>query len=68
MGLVWNMSAAVATLALVLVFGAVFNKAKEKKDSPLYKVINKFKRKKTDDMINEEIHYKRLSHRGGIKL
>jgi len=67
MGLVWNLSAAIATVALLLVGGAVYNKAKNKKDSPLYRIMDKFKRKKTDEMVNEDIHYKRLSHKGGLK-
>ncbi len=67
MGLTWNLGALIATIALLLIGGAVYNKAKDKKDSPLYRVINKFKRKKTDEMVNEEIHYKRLSHKGGVK-
>ena len=68
MGLKWSLSALIATIALVLIGGAIYNKAKEKKDSPLYRIANKFKRKNKDEMVNEEIHYKRLSHRGGIKL
>lgn len=68
MALVWNMSAAIATFALVLIFGAIFNKAKDKKDSPLYKIAEKWKRKKQEDtMVEESKHYKRLSHKGGIK-
>ncbi|GAF92387.1 unnamed protein product [marine sediment metagenome] len=68
MGLRFSLSALIATIALVLIGGAIYNKAKEKKDSPLYRIANKFKRKKTDEMVNQEVHYKRLSHRGGIKL
>ncbi len=68
MGLVWNFSAAVATVAVILIFGAIINKAREKKDSPIYKIINKFKRKKPeDDMELYQEHYRRLSHKGGLK-
>ena len=68
MGLTWNLSAAIATFALLLIGGAIYNKAKDKRDSPLYNIANKFKKKKPEEMMNNEIHYKRLSHKGGIKL
>ena len=67
MGLVWSLSAAIATVALLLIGGAVYKKARETKDSPLYSIMNKFKRKKEEEMTEETIHYKRLSHKGGIK-
>lgn len=68
MGLVWNFSAAVATVALALVFGAIIAKAKEKKDSPIYKIINKFKRNKEEDTnMEEQKTYRRIYQRGGIK-
>ena len=68
MGLTWNLSAAVATIALLLIGGAIWNKARSKKDSPIYKMIEKFKRKKDDeDMYDEQNKYRRLSHSRGIK-
>jgi hypothetical protein len=68
MGLVWSLSALVATIAVVLVFGAIINKAREKRDSPLYRLINKFKRKKDENLdFDQDIHYKRLSHKSGVK-
>lgn len=68
MGLTWSLSAFVATIALVLIFGAIWNKARTKKDSPLYRVIEKFKRKKPgDEQELDEKHYRRLSMRGGLK-
>lgn len=68
MGLTWSLSAAIATMALLLIGGAIYNKAKEKQDSPLYRIAQKFKRNKQDDtMMDETIHYKRLSHKSGVK-
>lgn len=69
MGLTWSLSALVATVAVLIVFGAIWSKAKAKKDSPAYRIMNKFKRTKSDDDItpNEEKHYRRIYHRGGIK-
>lgn len=67
MGLTWNLAALIATIAILLIIGAVWNKAKQKKDSPLYKLISKFKRDKNEDMIPEQTTYRRLSHKGGIK-
>lgn len=69
MGLTWNLSAAIATLAVVLVFGAIFNKAKTKKDSPIYRIVNKFKRKRPEDEMEEQqmYNYKKLTHKGGVK-
>ena len=69
MGLVWSLSAAIATGVLVFIFGAIYNKAKEKKDSPLYSIVSKIKKKKNEegDIIDESKHYKRLSHKGGVK-
>lgn len=67
MGLIWNTAAFIATIALLLICGAVFNKAKEKKDSPLRKIVEKFKRKKFREIGDDSIHYKRLSHKGGVK-
>lgn len=62
----WNLSAAIATFAVVMIFVAVYKKGKNNKDSPLYKVAAKFTKKDTDGM-EEEVHYKRLPHRGGLK-
>jgi hypothetical protein len=68
MGLEWSLSAAIATFVLLFILGAIYNKAKDKKDSPLYKIAQKLKRKKQEDtMIDETIHYKRLSHKSGVK-
>ncbi len=68
MALTFNFSAIVATIALILVFGSIYNKMRQKKDSPLYKVSQKFKRKKDEDTPQEETqYYKRLSHKGGVK-
>lgn len=70
MGLVFSMSAAVATFALLAVFGAIWVKARSKKDSPLYLIYEKyFKRsnREKDMSVDETKHYKRLSHRGGLK-
>lgn len=68
MGLVWNLSAFITTIAILLIFGAIWNKAKNKKDSPLNKLIDKFRfRKKEDSSFDDEKHYKRLSHKSGLK-
>jgi len=68
MGLTWNFSAVVATIALLAVFGAIWAKMKAKKDSPIYKLLKRFRRKKSEEeMNNNEIQYRRISHRGGIK-
>lgn len=68
MGLTWNLSAAIATIALILISGAVWNKARQKKDSPLYRLVEKLRRKKPeDDMIYDEKKYRRLSLRSGLK-
>lgn len=67
MGLTWSLSAAIATVALLLIGGAIVSKAKHKKDSPLYRVMERFKRKKTEDPIEDNLKYKRLSHKGGVK-
>lgn len=69
MGLVWSLSALVATFAVLAVFGAIWNKMKQKKDSPLYSLMDKIKRKKdnTFEGLNETTHYRRLSHKAGVK-
>ncbi len=67
MGLVWNMSAAIATVAILLIGGAIYKKGKNKKDSPLYGLMDKFKKKNKEETGEETIHYRRLSHKSGIK-
>lgn len=68
MGLTWNLSALIATIAVLLIFGAVWNKARQRQDSPLYKLMEKMKGMKKENMDSDENKkYKRLSHRGGLK-
>lgn len=69
MGLVWSLSAAIATIVLLAIVLSIYNKAKNKKDSPLYAIAEKAKgwKRKTDETNDDTKHYKRLSHRGGIK-
>jgi len=67
-GIKWSLSAFIATIVLVLIGGAIFNKAKSKKNSPIFKVIAKIKGLKNDEKeINSPDYYRRLSHKGGIK-
>jgi len=66
--LVWNFSAFLSTIILILIGLAIYDKAKKKKDSPIYRLINRFKRKEEDNNISDnELHYKRIYHRGGFK-
>ena len=67
MGITWSLSALIATIAVLLIGGAIYKKGKEKKDSPLYGIMNKFKRKNNEEMVTEDIRYRRLSHRDGVK-
>ena len=68
MGLIWSLPAAVATGAILILGLIIFDKMKSKKDSPLRKIIERFKRNPRNEFsMNDDVYYKRLSHKGGIK-
>jgi len=67
MGLVWNMSAFIATIALLLIGGAIWSKAKSKSDSPINRIIERFKRKKPEQEVYDETKYYRRIKPGGVK-
>jgi len=67
MGLVWNSSAIIATIVLILIGASIISKLKQNKDSIINKTINRFKYKKDDEENNEQIYYKKIINKGGVK-